>query len=232
MWKIVFVLSTVFSVGACVNLHHQTESPLQDYYIVQPGENIYSIALALEMSPKRLQRANPWLNPDYITAGMRLSVPHYYRHDGTAAGHEIYQHDRAYDKDQTDVPIQRRGYIWPLNKFQISSHYGYRGGHLHTGIDLRAPRGTSIYASAGGRVIFSGNQRRYGHIIVIDHGGGIETAYAHNSRNLVAKGQRVKQGQLIARVGRSGNATGFHVHFEFRRYGKAVNPIRHVQAAL
>ena len=103
---------------------------------------------------------------------------------------------------------------------------------MDAGIDLTAPRGTSIYASAAGKIVFSGFQRRYGHIVVIDHGSGTETAYAHNSRNLVNKGQRVKQGQIIARVGRSGNATGYHVHFEYRRHGKAVNPVRHVQAAL
>ncbi len=232
MWKIVLVLSTVFSVGACVNLHPPIEHPPQDFYIVQPGDNIYSIAFALEMSPKRLQGANPWLNADYITPGMRITLPHYIRHDDTATGRKIYDDDRTYDNDQAVIPIQRSGFIWPLDRVQVSSHYGYRRGHLHAGIDLTAPRGTSIQASARGRVIFSGYQRRYGHIIVIDHGGGIETAYAHNSRNLVVKGQRVKQGQLIARVGRSGNATGYHVHFEFRRYGKAVNPIPHVQAAL
>jgi murein DD-endopeptidase MepM/ murein hydrolase activator NlpD len=103
---------------------------------------------------------------------------------------------------------------------------------MHAGIDLRAPRGTPIYASASGKVIFSGYNRGYGHLIVIDHGRGIETAYAHNNRNIAKKGQRVKQGQVVATVGRSGNATGYHVHFEFRRNGRTVNPIRLLHAAL
>ena len=178
---------------------------------------------------------------------MRLFVPDYPRQENTAITRYSYDIDnddvdedfddddgenQAQNSDQIDTPIQRTGFIWPLNTINVSSRYGYRRGRLHAGIDLTAPRGTSIYASAAGKIVFSGYQRSYGYIVVIDHGGGTETAYAHNSRNLVDKGQRVKQGQTIARVGRSGNATGNHVHFEYRRYGKAVDPVRHVQAAL
>ena len=87
-------------------------------------------------------------------------------------------------------------------------------------------------AAADGRVKFSGQRRGYGQMIVIDHGGGIETAYAHNERNLVSVGQRVAQGETIARVGRSGRATGYHLHFEFRRHGQALDPARRMQSAL
>jgi murein DD-endopeptidase MepM/ murein hydrolase activator NlpD len=69
-------------------------------------------------------------------------------------------------------------------------------------------------------------------MIVIDHGQGIETAYAHNDRNLVAPGQRVAQGDVIGRVGRSGRTTGYHLHFEYRRYGQALNPVHRMRAAL
>ena len=226
MWKIVFVLSTVFLVSACSTPHPQAERPQQGYYIVQPGDNIYSIAFMLEMSPERLRRANPWLNPVNIAPGMRLSVPRYPSHDRYAS------EDKSYDADQVVVRTQHTDYIWPVNRARVSSRFGYRRGGLHAGIDLPAPRGTRIYASAAGRIVFSGYKRRYGHMIIIDHGNGIETVYAHNNRNLAKKDQNVKQGQVIATVGRSGNATGYHVHFEFRRFGKAVNPNLYVQAAL
>ena len=69
-------------------------------------------------------------------------------------------------------------------------------------------------------------------MIVIDHGRGVQTAYAHNSRNLVAEGQRVRQGDVIGNVGKTGNATGNHLHFEFRRYGRPLDPALHLQARL
>ena len=119
-------------------------------------------------------------------------------------------------------------FIWPLTNIDVSSAYGMRHGRLHTGIDLRAPAGTAIKVSATGRVKFVGYKNGYGHIVVIDHGQGIETAYGHNRRNLVDEGQRVYQGQTIATVGKSGNATGYHVHFEIRHRGKALNPIRYL----
>jgi len=89
-----------------------------------------------------------------------------------------------------------------------------------------------VHAAAAGRVKYSGFKSGYGHMIVIDHGSGIETAYAHNERNLVGAGQRVSQGDVIGRVGRSGRTTGYHLHFEFRRHGQALDPARRMQAAL
>ena len=232
MQKIVCVLIVAFTVGACASYQPQAEKRQLRYYFVQPGDNFYSIAFALEITPQQLQRANPWLKPLNIVPGMRLSMPQYPYDNSHANANKIHPDDQSEDIDRVVVQHLRADYIWPVSRIDVSSEYGYRRGNLHAGIDLRAPRGTKIYASAAGRVIFSGRKRGYGNIIVIDHGGGIETAYAHNSRNIAKKGQPVKQGQVIATVGRSGNATGYHVHFEFRRHGKAVNPVRHVQAAL
>lgn len=129
----------------------------------------------------------------------------------------------------TTYQDRQSGYIWPLKRIDISSNFGRRNGRLHAGIDLRAPRGTAIQAAADGWVKFSGYNRDYGHMVVIDHGNGIETAYAHNSRNVVGEGQTVTQGQIVGRVGRTGNATGNHVHFEFRRDGQALNPANYLQ---
>ena len=232
MLKIVCVLIVAFTVGACASYQPQVENRQLRYYFVQPGDNFYSIAFALEITPQQLQRANPWLEPFNIAPGMRLSLPRHPYDNNYAQANKIYPDDQSDDIDRVIVQDRHTDYIWPVSRIDVSSEYGYRRGNLHAGIDLRAPRGTKIYASAAGRVIFSGRKRGYGNIIEIDHGGGVETAYAHNSRNIVKKGQPVKQGQVIATVGRSGNATGYHVHFEFRRHGKAVNPVRHVQAAL
>jgi murein DD-endopeptidase MepM/ murein hydrolase activator NlpD len=180
------------------------------YYTVQPDDNLDSIALLLGVSPTLLIRVNPSIDPDNLTAGLRLIVP------GSQA------------QSLADRAIQSATYIWPLTRVEVSSPFGQRWGRLHSGIDLRAPRGTPVKASSHGRVIFSGRKSGYGKIIIIAHADDVETTYAHNSRNLVKVGQRVKKGRVIAKVGRTGNATGYHLHFEIRRRGKAINPKRYL----
>ena len=232
MLKIVCLLIAVITVGACAPLHPQVEDTRNRYYPVQAGDNFYSIAFSLQITPQQLQRANPWLKSLELVPGMRLSLPGHALEDNYSNAGKPFTDDQNHDGDRIVVEDLQADYIWPLNKINVSSDYGYRRGKLHAGIDLRAPRGTRIFASAAGRVVFSGRKRGYGNLIVIDHGSGIETAYAHNNRNIAIKGQRVEQGQVVATVGRSGNATGNHVHFEFRKHGKAINPVRHVQADL
>lgn len=95
---------------------------------------------------------------------------------------------------------------------------------FHSGIDYPAPRGTPIYASAGGRIIFSGYRSNYGNTVEIDHGGGLVTRYAHASALLVKVGQVVMPGEKIARVGTTGRSTGNHLHFEILRDGRFVDP--------
>jgi len=111
----------------------------------------------------------------------------------------------------------------------LTSRFGWRWGRMHKGIDISAKVGTPIYAADGGKVIFSGTQNGYGKMIVIDHGNGLQTAYAHNSKNLVSAGQRVHKGQKIAEVGNTGRTTGPHLHFEVRKNGTPVNPLKYVK---
>lgn len=106
----------------------------------------------------------------------------------------------------------------------LTSRYGYRWGRTHTGIDIGASTGTSIKAAAGGTVIFSGWKGTLGKMVVISHGNGIQTYYAHCSSLLVSSGQTVSAGQLIAKVGSTGRSTGPHLHFEIRLNGSAINP--------
>ena len=92
-------------------------------------------------------------------------------------------------------------------------------------MDIAAPFGTTIRAAADGVVVFAGWRRAYGNTVIIDHGNGLATLYAHCSELLVSEGAVVRQGQPIARVGSTGLATGPHLHFEVRRYGEPVNPL-------
>lgn len=113
---------------------------------------------------------------------------------------------------------------------RLSSGYGSRWGSTHKGIDLAAPAGTSIRASDGGTVIYSGyNSGGYGYLVQIDHGNGFITYYGHNSANLVSVGDKVAQGEVIAKVGSTGNSTGNHVHFEIRKNNVPMNPFDYLK---
>jgi len=113
-----------------------------------------------------------------------------------------------------------------------TSHFGLRfdplgeGWRLHAGVDLAAPTGSSVLAASRGEVLRSGWARGYGNLVVVDHGGGMTTRYAHLERSLVRSGEDVASGQLIGLVGSTGHATGSHLHFEVRMNGRAVDPDR------
>jgi murein DD-endopeptidase MepM/ murein hydrolase activator NlpD len=132
----------------------------------------------------------------------------------------------------TDSDADVAAFIWPVPGYlRISSPYGFRINPItglrehHNGIDIPAPTGTDIVAVADGRVVYSGYNGGMGYMIVIDHGGGITTLYAHNSRLLVSSGTNVTQGQVIARCGSTGMSTGPHLHFEVRIDGVHTSPM-------
>jgi murein DD-endopeptidase MepM/ murein hydrolase activator NlpD len=116
------------------------------------------------------------------------------------------------------------GLIWPVNG-PITSPFGPRWGSFHAGIDIGVPTGTPIHAAAAGTVIYCGVESGYGNLVVLDNGGNLATAYAHQSAIAVACGQHVDQGQVIGYVGCTGNCTGPHLHFEVRINGQAVDPL-------
>lgn len=119
------------------------------------------------------------------------------------------------------------GYLWPTSVRRITQYFGWR----HTGIDIGGPVGTAIYASQSGKVTRSqcGWNGGYGCYTIIDHGGGMQTLYGHNSRLYVKVGEQVLQGQTIAAMGSTGRSTGPHVHFEVRVNGRRVNPLQYVK---
>lgn len=119
------------------------------------------------------------------------------------------------------------GYLWPTSVRRITQYFGWR----HTGLDVAGPVGTPIYASKAGKVTRSqcGWNGGYGCYIIIDHGGGVQTLYAHNSQHYVSVGQQVSQGQTIAAMGSTGRSTGPHIHYEVRVNGRRQNPLRYIR---
>lgn len=115
---------------------------------------------------------------------------------------------------------------WPVEG-RVTSNFGWRHGRMHKGTDIWnvARSNCHIRASLGGVVIRSGYSRGYGNLVVIDHGNGWQTYYAHLSRIGVSKGQRVGTGEWLGNMGQTGNATGYHLHFEIRKDGRAINPL-------
>ncbi len=141
----------------------------------------------------------------------------------------------AADPDRLDL-------LWPVETRTISSAWGprmrtktirvkdqrkkrVRYRSRHKGVDLTAPTGTAVFAALDGQVVFSGKHKGYGNYVLVDHGNGVATLYAHHSLNLVQAGDIVRRGQKIAEVGRTGNATGPHLHFELRVDGVQRNPL-------
>ena len=130
------------------------------------------------------------------------------------------------------IPSQK-----PVKDFRFTSSFGVRSdpfrstAAMHAGLDMAAPVGTPIYATADGIVDRAGWANGYGNLVEINHGKGVQTRYGHLSRILVAPNSRVRRGDLIALMGSTGRSTGSHLHYEVRLDGRAVNPIPFLQSA-
>lgn len=119
-------------------------------------------------------------------------------------------------------------------KSRITSRFGlrrdprYNREEFHYGIDIKAQSGEKVFAAAGGTVTFAGRQRGFGKLLIIDHGERVSTVYGHLSSLAVGEGEAVEEGSFIGTVGRTGNATGVHLHFEIRKEGKALDPLEYL----
>ncbi|MBW2129194.1 MAG: peptidoglycan DD-metalloendopeptidase family protein [Deltaproteobacteria bacterium] len=120
--------------------------------------------------------------------------------------------------------------LTPLETARESSGFGWRKDpftgerKFHYGVDLAAREGTMVRAALGGKVVASEYREGYGNVVILDHGKGLRTLYAHNKENLVEVGEWISRGCPVARVGSTGRSTGPHLHFEVRREGKPLNP--------
>jgi len=139
---------------------------------------------------------------------------------------EIYIDDVVQESEGKEkILYLKADFIWPLSGPRTGG-FNDSERNRHQGIDISSPVGTPIKASGSGIVIYSGNTiKGYGNLVILRHPGEWVTVYAHNEVNLVEEGMGVEKGQVIAKVGQTGNATGPHLHFEVRRNNRAVDPM-------
>lgn len=214
-------------------------------YRVISGDTLDSIARSHSILEKNLRFANALPKEAALRTDSILLIP---RTDGDACAaltevlarkhgaatasrpeiREAVAPSPRKDGRKPDATISRM-MTWPV-KGTVSSPFGVRRGgrsrrgHYHDGIDIPAPKGTSIVAALDGRVVSVTSQRGYGKTVTIDHGNGLVTRYSHCLGFSVKAGVHVRRGQKIAMVGRTGRATCNHVHFSVLRRGKEVNP--------
>ena len=188
------------------------------FHVVQRGQTLWRIARTYGIDPNELAVLNDVRSPADLAVGQTLYIP------GATRLLAVPAAGAAHEEGPAARPAHRSRFAWPVQGVLVS-RFGTRGSEHHDGIDIAAPEGSPIEAAAAGEVIFAGTQRGYGNIAIVDHGGGEATVYAHCERLLVRQGQAVTAGEVIARVGRTGRATGPHLHFEVREHAHARNPL-------
>ncbi len=192
--------------------HEEPKKKPAKVYKVKRGDTISKIAKKYSVSVKDVKKRNK-LTSNNIYVGQKLYI-----------GEGSIPKDMGIPKVSKKNPTFTRTDLLLPTEGVVTSEFGIRNNVPHKGIDFGAPYGTPIVAVTDGTVIFEGMQRGYGNVIVLEHANNVMTVYAHNEKNLVSLGNKVRKGAQIATVGATGNSTAPHLHFEYRIKGKAINP--------
>ena len=201
--------------------------PNQDgiFYLLRKGDTLKKIADRFGVYEEAILAANALDRQAVLEVGKtKLFLP-------AAKPITVVQQAESHGEKEsiTSTKKRPRGFVWPLHG-RINSPFGWRRDPFsrrrvfHTGLDIKAPYGRAIVAAKSGTVVYAGWMGGYGRVVVINHGGGYTTLYAHCSRLLVRQGQRVDARKVIARCGSTGRSTGTHLHFEVRRNNAPINP--------
>lgn len=220
--------------------------PGRPRYVVRAGDTLYRIAKCHGVEPVALARANGIAPPYTISPGHGLRLPPPTEApacppEATPAAGAPPAEGQPMGPIQAHIPAgpggpvppppprQAAKFLWPVSGNLISG-FGPKGGKRHNdGINIAAPAGAPVRAAEAGVVVYAGNQlRAYGNLILVLHADGWTTAYGHNGALLVGRGAVVERGQVIARVGSSGNVGAPQSHFELRRGATAVDPVEHL----
>lgn len=228
--------------------------PQAKTHTVQRGETLYSISKKYHMSVSSLSRLNKLKEPYNISVGQKLAIASEKESASANKKNEPEKGENDYqstdDTKQTNIQQTpqkeatgtarrsisvpksqaKKKFAWPLKGQVISSFGTMNKGQCNDGINISAKKGTPIKAADAGTVGYAGNELKgYGNLVIIRHTNGWITAYAHNDKLLVKKGQKIKKGQSIATVGQTGNVKTPQLHFEIRYKTKVVNPKSYLQ---
>ncbi|MDD4332532.1 MAG: peptidoglycan DD-metalloendopeptidase family protein [Patescibacteria group bacterium] len=192
------------------------------------GENLGKISSLYNVESQKIMEANGMSNINDLKIGQRLIIPggsksryassQTARYSGISAIKDMV-------KPSSASPAAGNKMNWPTQGYRITQYYSWR----HHGLDIANKIGTPLYAADAGTVIFAGWSTGYGNNIVIDHGGGKKTRYAHQSKFYVGKGDEVRKGQTIGAMGSTGWSTGSHLHFEVIINGVMYNPLNYIR---
>ncbi|WP_321390953.1 M23 family metallopeptidase [Emcibacter sp.] len=198
----------------------QLALPVAGHHIVRKGDTVYSISRHYRVDMTELARLNKLQKPYMLRVGQKLNVPG----NGATGSNPIKI------AIPSPPPTSGQGFLWPVSG-RVISGFGPKSLGLHNdGINIAARYGETVRAAEAGVVVHADSRLKgYGGLILIQHEGGWMTAYAHNSRILVKKGQKISRGQAIAEVGKSGRVTSPQLHFELRKGNQAVNPEKYLK---
>jgi murein DD-endopeptidase MepM/ murein hydrolase activator NlpD len=225
-WPLLLALATLLLSAGTAGCAHKARAALVPqatqqgrFHTVVAGENLFRLSQQYGVPVEAIARENGLDDPMQLTAGRVLFIP------GAAPEPRPVAVAQPATAARQDAQPGRAGrLLWPVRGV-IYSPFGPRHGEHHDGLDLAAPEGSPIVAAADGTVVYAGEQRGYGRIILVAHAGDLVTVYAHNRDNQVRAGDKVVRGQQLATVGRSGNASGPHLHFEVRAGTKPRDPL-------
>lgn len=216
-------------------------------YRVRKSDTLYSIGRRFGVNYRSIAKRNRIRSPYRIYIGQHLyinrmaprsqvlPIARQLKKEAVIAAkkRKAVKKKKAGKRSKPSYKTKARGYskerlLWPI-KGKLTSRFGRRGSRMHDGIDISAKEGTPIHVAAAGTVVYSDHRLSgYGKLVIVRHGKNLFTAYAHNQRNLVKKGSKVRRGDVIARVGHTGRATGSHLHFEVRHGSTAVDPLAYL----
>jgi murein DD-endopeptidase MepM/ murein hydrolase activator NlpD len=226
---LVFFLLSLF-ISSCSLFKSSPPAPSGPgiYHVVKRGENLYRIGKAYDFSYRELARLNGIGDPNQISAGQRIFIPGASRQLPVEIITPVSISLKP--RSTTHFPTLGNGSLaWPILGI-VTSGFGARGDAVHDGIDIAAAEGTPVHVVESGEVIYSDQLRGYGNLVIVRHGGNLVSVYAHNRKNKVKEGDTVNQGDTIAEVGSTGNATAPHLHFEIRKENVAENPLNYLRA--
>ncbi len=215
--------------------------PISTYHIVSRGDTLYSISRRYNVNMADLKQINNLAYPYTLAVGQKVMLAGRVQRASFASQKSTYKNSRTARSGsrKTTVRPAPRSYAvakhrkskfsWPTQGTVVSKFGAIGKGRANDGINIKAARGSAVKAADAGTIAYAGNELRgFGNLILVRHYDGWITAYAHNDRLLVKKGQKVRRGEKIATVGATGGVNSPQLHFEIRAGKKAVNPIAYL----